>query len=53
MTEAYTRYWVQNNQHATPRFRVQGAVSNLPAFGEAFDCPEGSVYNPKTRCDLW
>ena len=53
MTEAYERYWVKNNQHATPAFRVKGAVSNLPAFGEAFGCKAGASYNPVKRCELW
>ena len=53
MTDAYERYWVKNNQHATPAFRVKGAVSNLPAFGQAFGCKAGASYNPVKRCELW
>jgi predicted metalloendopeptidase len=44
---------VKNNQHATPAFRVKGAVSNLPAFGQAFGCKAGASYNPVKRCELW
>jgi putative endopeptidase len=39
--------------HAPPRFRVDGALRNLPAFGEAFHCARGAPMNPIARCQVW
>ena len=53
MTTAYKAYWLKNNQHATPKFRVLGNLQNKKAFAEAYSCPAGSLYNPKDKCELW
>jgi len=39
--------------HSPPRFRVDGPLSNLPAFQEAFSCPAGSKMVRAERCELW
>lgn len=39
--------------HATARMRVNGVVSNMEEFAEAFQCPVGSALNPETRCRIW
>jgi putative endopeptidase len=41
--------------HSPPRWRVDGPLSNLPAFREAFSCPAGSkmVREGAARCELW
>lgn len=53
MTEAYKAYWLKNNQHATPEYRVKGNLQNKDAFAAAYNCPVGSEYNPKEKCELW
>lgn len=45
--------WMKTDPHSPGRFRVLGAVSQNPEFAKAFQCKEGSKYNPKSRCDLW
>ena len=35
------------------RFRVNGALSNLPEFAEAFSCGEGTPMRRATTCELW
>ncbi len=39
--------------HSPPRFRVNGALSDLPAFASAFACPAGSAMAPRNRCSVW
>jgi predicted metalloendopeptidase len=49
------RWLVRNNVHAPPRFRVNGSLSNLPEFYEAFDVPVGKpMYRSSNdRVDIW
>ena len=53
MTDEYARLMVQNDPHSHPRFRVNGPLSNLPEFAEAFSCPAGSPMRPKDTCAVW
>ncbi|CAG9772732.1 unnamed protein product [Ceutorhynchus assimilis] len=39
--------------HARSQMRVNGVVSNMEEFAEAFNCPAGSPMNPDTKCRLW
>ncbi|KAL1500832.1 hypothetical protein ABEB36_006264 [Hypothenemus hampei] len=39
--------------HARASMRVNGVVSNMEEFGEAFGCPTGSAMNPTIKCKLW
>ncbi|MFN2454334.1 MAG: M13 family metallopeptidase [Pyrinomonadaceae bacterium] len=41
--------------HPLSRFRVNGPLSNMPAFAEAFGCKEGEamVRPAKERCEVW
>ena len=39
--------------HSPARWRVNGPLSNLPAFAEAFQCRPGSAMVRAERCDVW
>jgi putative endopeptidase len=32
---------------------VNGAMANLPEFGEAFACEVGAPMRPEDRCSVW
>jgi predicted metalloendopeptidase len=51
--ESYARLMLTVDTHAPPQFRVNGAVSDLPAFQEAFSCRAGAPMAPARRCDVW
>ncbi|KAJ8916562.1 hypothetical protein NQ315_000206 [Exocentrus adspersus] len=44
---------MKNDQHAVARWRVNGVLSNMEQFSEAFKCGAGSKMNPEKRCRLW
>jgi putative endopeptidase len=50
-----TRLQVNTDPHSPAKFRVNGPLSNLPEFGQAFSCGEGSamVRPPAKRCEVW
>jgi putative endopeptidase len=52
-TEERSRLAVLTDQHAPPRFRVNGSLSTLPEFAEAFACPTGAPMRPATACEVW
>ncbi len=39
--------------HAPPKFRVYGALRNLPEFAQAFSCAAGTPMAPANRCQVW
>jgi putative endopeptidase len=49
------RQMVKSDPHATARYRVNGPLSNMPEFQEAFACKAGSpmVRPPEKRCGVW
>ena len=49
------RTMVQSDPHPIAKFRVNGPLSNLPAFSEAFGCKAGdAMVRPKAeRCEVW
>ncbi len=57
--EKYTPEWVrfqtQSDPHPLSRFRVNGPLSNMPKFAEAFQCKAGdAMVRPETeRCQIW
>ena len=52
-TPKAARAQVLGDGHSPGRFRVDGVVSNMPEFAEAFACKAGSPMAPATRCRLW
>jgi endothelin-converting enzyme len=46
---------VRVDPHSPGRWRVDGTLSNIPEFAEAFECPKGAKLNPppEKRCILW
>jgi putative endopeptidase len=51
----FARLMVETNPHPLPKFRVNGPVSNLPAFAQAFQCKAGDAMmrEEKDRCRIW
>jgi putative endopeptidase len=51
----FARLMVETNPHPLPRFRVNGPVSNMPAFAQAFQCKAGDAMmrEEKDRCRIW
>lgn len=63
----YARGWATNirpefarlltnvDPHPLPKFRVNGPLSNMPQFAEAFSCKAGDtmVRPEKERCQIW
>jgi predicted metalloendopeptidase len=51
----YARLVVNTNPHPVPRFRVNGPLSNMPAFAQAFHCKPGDamVRPANQRCQIW
>jgi endothelin-converting enzyme/putative endopeptidase len=49
------RTMVQSDPHPIAKYRVNGPLSNLPAFAEAFSCKAGDamVRPPSDRCEVW
>jgi putative endopeptidase len=39
--------------HSPPKFRVFGALRNLPEFSAAFSCPAGTPMHPAKTCSVW
>lgn len=53
MRDESLRMMVQTNPHSPPRFRVNGPASNMPEFGEAFQCKLGAPMRPEKTCAVW
>jgi putative endopeptidase len=51
----YARLMVNTNEHPLPEFRVNGPLSNMPAFAKAYSCKPGDpmVRPPADRCVIW
>lgn len=44
---------LKTDVHAYDEFRVQGTLSNMPEFSEAFNCKLGTEMNPLKKCVVW
>jgi putative endopeptidase len=49
----YALLMAKNNTHSPPRFRVNGPVSNMAEFAEAFQCKPDAPMMRKDRCEVW
>ena len=54
-TPETTRLQTQSDPHPLSRFRVNGPLSNMPKFAEAFQCKAGDamVREEAKRCQIW
>jgi putative endopeptidase len=43
----------KNNPHSPAKWRVNGVVSDVPAFAEAFSCKVGAPMRPEKTCAVW
>jgi putative endopeptidase len=52
-TEAFTRMLVNIDPHSPGRYRVNGTVSNMPEFREAFHCAANAPMVNQNACRVW
>jgi putative endopeptidase len=52
-TPEIERVLAVTDPHSHPRYRVNGPLSNLPAFWDAFACTEGEAMHPTNTCEVW
>ena len=52
-TDAYLRLQAAINPHSPARHRVNGVVSNMPEFQQAFQCKPGHPMVRKDPCRVW
>ena len=52
-TDEAARLRAQTNEHSLPKYRVNGVVSNMPEFREAFACPAASPMVRESACRVW
>jgi len=55
MRPELARLITKTNPHPLPKFRVNGPLSNMPQFAQAFSCKAGDamVRAEKDRCQIW
>lgn len=54
MTDAAARVRAQTDPHSPGRYRVNGTLSNMPEFWEAFGCKEGQpMVRGANACRVW
>jgi endothelin-converting enzyme/putative endopeptidase len=53
MRDEALRHQVATNPHAPPNLRVNGPLSNLPEFAQAFSCKADAKMVRKDRCEVW
>ena len=47
------RLRVKTDPHSPPKFRVNGPLTNMPAFREAFACKAGDAMIRENACRVW
>lgn len=53
LTPTRAKALLRDDAHSPGKFRVQGTVSNMPEFSEAFRCAPGKAMNPARKCRVW
>jgi putative endopeptidase len=53
VTPQALRLQAQSNPHSTPKYRVNGVVSNMPEFQKAFNCKQGQAMMRANACRVW
>jgi putative endopeptidase len=55
MKDAFLRYWINNNPHSPPMWRVNGPLMNMPYFHRAFNIqPADKMFvAEKDRIKIW
>ncbi len=51
--EAEAKRLATVDSHSPGQFRVNGVVSNMPEFQQAFSCEKGSAMAPENTCRVW
>ncbi|XP_024224399.1 membrane metallo-endopeptidase-like 1 [Bombus impatiens] len=44
--------YIEFDKHSPAKYRVVGALSNMAAFSEVFNCPQNSSMNRQHKCNL-
>ncbi|MDQ6675863.1 MAG: M13 family metallopeptidase [Acidobacteriota bacterium] len=52
-TDEYRRLIAQTNPHSIDKYRVNGVVSNMPEFQQAFGCKAGDPMVREKTCKVW
>ena len=52
-TDAFTRMLTTIDPHSPSRYRVNGTVSNMPEFREAFHCAANAAMVNQNACKVW
>jgi putative endopeptidase len=52
-TDEVVRLRARTDPHSPSRWRVNGAVANMPEFRQAFSCPAGAPLAPEKICQVW
>ena len=52
-TDAYSRMLVTIDPHSPSKYRVNGTVSNMPEFREAYHCPATAPMVNQNACRVW
>jgi endothelin-converting enzyme/putative endopeptidase len=52
-TDAVTRLAAQTDPHSPGKYRVNGTVSNMPEFKEAFHCKADAPMVRQNACRVW
>lgn len=52
-TDKTARMLARTDEHSPGRWRVNGVVSNMPGFAEAYHCKAGDAMLNETPCRLW